>query len=134
MTELNEDWKPNYFKSKNTRLFQKTIVQKHYITYLQNACDFWEWEHDKAKTLVEIKEKEIEDLKQQYEKELTTLRAAHEEMIRSYKAILSDREKMINEKNREINEWERLEKQRSQNLIQSSLKDLRQLVTKRRKF
>lgn len=55
----------NYQPTKELRQFQKLIVQDNYIKYLNKAVDYFEWENEKKDAIIELKDKEIQELKEQ---------------------------------------------------------------------
>jgi len=51
--------------TKELHQFQKLIVQDLYIKYLNKGLDYLEWENEKKDAIIEMKDKEIEELKEQ---------------------------------------------------------------------
>lgn len=54
----------NYQPTKDLRQFQKLIVQDLYIKYLNKAIDYFEWENEKKDAIIELKDKEIQELQE----------------------------------------------------------------------
>lgn len=93
--------KLNYRKDIVSRYLQKLTVQNLYIKYLQKACDHWEWEHDKKTAIIELRDKEIKELKDavgkmQHERD----RARHEfkEYLQKAKKAKDNNEKVENQR------------------------------------
>lgn len=55
----------NYQPTKELHQFQKLIVQNLYIKYLNKGLDYFQWENEKKDAIIEIKDREIEELKEQ---------------------------------------------------------------------
>jgi len=47
--------------------FQRLVVQGHYINYLKKGIDYFSWENEKKDAIIEMKEKEIDELKSSIE-------------------------------------------------------------------
>jgi phage-related minor tail protein len=58
------DWL-NAQPTKELQRFQKLIVQDLYIKYLNKGLNYFEWENEKKDAIIELKDKEIEVLKEQ---------------------------------------------------------------------
>ena len=52
----------NKQENKELTLFQRLVVQGHYIKYLKKGMDYFAWENEKKDTIIEMKEKEISEL------------------------------------------------------------------------
>ncbi len=55
----------NHQPTKELHQFQKLIVQNLYIKYLNRGLDYFQWENEKKDAIIEIKDREIEELKEQ---------------------------------------------------------------------
>jgi hypothetical protein len=55
--------RPNEQGTNKLNQFQRLVVQGHYINYLKKGIDYFAWENEKKEAIIEMREKEIEELK-----------------------------------------------------------------------
>jgi Spy/CpxP family protein refolding chaperone len=83
------------------RYLQRITLQNFYINYLKKACDHWEWEHDKKVAELELKNKELKELKEAFGRmQHDRDRARHEfkEYLQKAKKAKENSEKVENQR------------------------------------
>lgn len=81
--------------------FQRLVVQGHYINYLKKGMDYFAWENEKKEAIIEMREKEIEQLKS----ELLTSQTQKEKteiQFREYIQKIKESKKGVSREQREI--------------------------------
>lgn len=83
--------------------FQKLVVQNIYIRQLNKWLDELSWENEKKDAIIEMKDKDIEKLKEELSRSIQgreQVDANFKEYIRKVKASKVDSEKIINQQER----------------------------------
>lgn len=90
--------KPNNQETKELNQFQKLILQDMYIKKLNLWLDELNWENEKKETIIEMREKEIDNLKylaitlkQQIEDE----KKKYRELQKKYESVSSQKGKLL---------------------------------------
>ncbi len=59
--------RPNDQPTRELNQFQRLVIQGHYIKYLKKGIDYFSWENEKKDAIIEMKDKDIEELKSSLE-------------------------------------------------------------------
>lgn len=91
----------NQQETKELTIFQKLIVQGHYINYLKKGIDYFAWENEKKEAIIEMREKEIAKL----ESEAETIKSQKEKVelqFHEYIHKIKESRKGVSKEQREI--------------------------------
>ena len=84
--------------TKELSQFQKLIVQDLYIKYLNKGLDYFEWENEKKDTIIEMREKEIENLKYltiELKQQIEEQQKRYLELQKKYESVSNQKGKLL---------------------------------------
>lgn len=90
--------RPNEQPTEELNQFQKLIVQDIYIKKLNWWLDESRWECEKRDTIIEMRDKEIEDLKNVIhakDNQITNMKSEYEKLNKKYESVSSKGGKLL---------------------------------------